>query len=102
MNGNESLWLGPLSGEHPSSFSMVHASAMDPWVEADWLERFRRLVTGHTAIVITHRLTTAMIADEIHLMEGGRIAESGSHRELISRTGRYAAWWAAQENRSST
>lgn len=73
-------------------------SAMDPWAEADWLERFRRLAAGLTAIVITHRFTTAMLADEIHLMEAGRIAESGSHRELISRKGRYAEWWAAQES----
>ena len=76
-------------------------SNMDPWAEADWLERFRRLAAGRTAIVITHRFTTAMIADEIHLMEAGRIAESGSHRELISSKGRYAAWWAAQEIHSS-
>jgi ATP-binding cassette subfamily B protein len=71
-------------------------SAMDPWAEADWLGRFRRLAAGHTAIVITHRFTTAMRADIIHLMEEGGIIESGSHHELLARGGRYAQAWATQ------
>ena len=71
-------------------------SAMDPWAEADWLARFRRLAAGRTAIVITHRFTTAMLADEIYVMEGGRIAESGTHQDLVRRNGRYAQWWNAQ------
>ena len=71
-------------------------SAMDPWAEADWLRRFRDLAAGRTALLITHRFTTAMIADEIHVMEEGRLLESGSHKELIARGGRYAAWWSAQ------
>ncbi len=71
-------------------------SAMDPWAEADWLRRFRDLAVGRTALVITHRFTTAMLADEIHVMEEGRVLESGSHKELIARGGRYAMWWSAQ------
>ena len=43
-------------------------SAMDPWAEADWLRRFRRLAASRTAVVITHRFTTAMIADTIYVM----------------------------------
>ena len=57
-------------------------SALDPWAEADWLERFRKLAVGRTAIVITHRFTTAMHADVIHVMESGRIVESGTHEEF--------------------
>ncbi|HYM10398.1 MAG TPA: ATP-binding cassette domain-containing protein, partial [Bryobacterales bacterium] len=71
-------------------------SAMDPWAEADWLERFRRLAAGRTAILITHRFTTAMHADLILLLDGGRIVESGSHHELLACGGRYAQWWATQ------
>jgi ATP-binding cassette subfamily B protein len=71
-------------------------SAMDPWAEADWLERFRRLAAGRTAILITHRFTTAMLADEIHVMDSGRIIESGSHTELMAGGGRYAEWGALQ------
>jgi ATP-binding cassette subfamily B protein len=71
-------------------------SAMDPWAEADWLERFRHLAAGRTAIIITHRFTTAMHADVIHLMDEGCIIESGSHQELLARGGRYAQAWATQ------
>jgi ATP-binding cassette subfamily B protein len=71
-------------------------SAMDPWAEADWLRRFRDLAAGRTAVLITHRFTTAMLADQIHVMDEGRVLESGSHKELIARGGRYAAWWSAQ------
>jgi ATP-binding cassette subfamily B protein len=71
-------------------------SAMDPWAEAEWLDRFRRLAAGRTALIVTHRFTTAMHADVIHVLEQGRIVESGSHQELLLRGGRYAAGWTAQ------
>jgi len=71
-------------------------SAMDPWAEADWLRRFRDLAAGRTALLITHRFTTAMLADQIHVMDEGRVVESGSHHELIAGGGRYAEWWSAQ------
>ncbi len=71
-------------------------SALDPWAEADWLRRFRQLAFGRTAIVITHRFTTAMYADVIHVMEQGRIVESGTHDELLRQNGRYAESWTEQ------
>lgn len=71
-------------------------SAMDPWAETDWLARFRTLAEGRTAIIITHRFTTAMHADVIHVMDEGRVVESGSHGELLALDGRYAQSWRAQ------
>jgi ATP-binding cassette, subfamily B, bacterial len=71
-------------------------SAMDPWAESEWLSRFRKLVEGRTAIVITHRFTTAMFADAIHVMDRGEIVESGTHRELLAKGGLYAKAWMAQ------
>jgi ATP-binding cassette subfamily B protein len=71
-------------------------SALDPWAEADWLARFRTLATGRTAIFITHRFTTAMHADIIHVMDRGRIVESGGHEQLLAQGGRYAESWATQ------
>jgi ATP-binding cassette subfamily B protein len=71
-------------------------SAMDSWAEADWLNRFKELTAGHTALMITHRFTTAMYADIIHVMEGGKIIESGTHEQLISIGGHYAESWRTQ------
>ncbi|HEU4872034.1 MAG TPA: ABC transporter ATP-binding protein [Pyrinomonadaceae bacterium] len=81
-------------------------SALDPWAEADWLERFRKLAVGRTSIIITHRFTTAMHADVIHVMNQGRIVESGSHQRLLEQNGLYAESWSRQmasgEDRVST
>lgn len=71
-------------------------SAMDSWAENDWMERFRGLVKGKTALIITHRFTTAMRADVIHVMKEGRIVESGTHEELVRAGGLYAQSWRAQ------
>lgn len=71
-------------------------SAMDSWSEADWLQRFRSLAAGRTVIMITHRFTTAMCADIIHVMAQGRIVESGTHDELLGLRGSYADSWRAQ------
>ena len=75
--------------DEPTSF-------MDSWAEAEWLNRFRALVERRTALIITHRFTTAMQADVIHVMNEGRIVESGTHGELLSLGGLYAESWMAQ------
>jgi ATP-binding cassette, subfamily B, bacterial len=77
-------------------------SAMDPWAEFDWLERFRSLANGRTAIVITHRFTLAMRADIIHVMRNGQIVESGNHDELLAQSGTYAQSWQSQMQSSPT
>jgi len=71
-------------------------SAMDSWAEAEWLGRLRGLAAGHTMLIITHRFTTAMHADIIHVMAEGRIIESGAHAELAAAGGHYAESWRAQ------
>lgn len=71
-------------------------SALDSWAEADWLERFRGFCRGRTALVITHRFTTARYADMIYVMDQGRVVESGTHEELLAAGGRYAVSWEKQ------
>jgi ATP-binding cassette subfamily B protein len=74
---------------------------MDSWAEAEWLARFRQLVKGQTAIIITHRFTTAMQADMIHVMNKGQIVESGKHANLIALGGLYAQSWRLQMEAAS-
>lgn len=75
-------------------------SAMDSWAETDWMKRFHGLARGRTAIIVTHRLSTAMKADIIFVMQQGLVVEAGSHNELMANGGLYAASWDNQ-NRGS-
>jgi ATP-binding cassette, subfamily B, bacterial len=71
-------------------------SAMDSWAEQDWLNRLRILTENSTALMITHRFTTAMHADIIHVLDKGRVVESGTHAQLVALRGTYASSWSAQ------
>lgn len=75
--------------DEPTSF-------MDSWAEVDWFDRFRETTVGQTGVVITHRFTIAMRADIIHVIDRGKIIESGNHRELIKADGFYAESWKSQ------
>ncbi|MGC8467850.1 MAG: ATP-binding cassette domain-containing protein, partial [Acidithiobacillus sp.] len=59
------------------------------------LDALQRLVRGRTAVVIAHRLATAERADRILVVDAGRVAETGTHRELLAAGGAYARLVAA-------
>ncbi len=71
-------------------------SAIDPIEETLVYKQFARLAEGKCALIVTHRIGSAKLADRIIVMDGGRIADMGTHDELISRPGQYAKMWEAQ------
>ena len=71
-------------------------SAVDNETEAAIQRSLARVSQGRTTLVVAHRLSTVRHADVIHVMDAGRIVESGSHDELLSRDGAYAALWRLQ------
>jgi len=74
-------------------------SNLDMHVEDRVEAAFDVLLRGRTAVIIAHRLSTAMKADRIVVVDGGRIVEAGTHDQLVAAGGRYAALHAAWEHR---
>lgn len=66
-------------------------SNLDPGTEAEVERALERLMTGRSVVVVAHRLSTVRRADRIAVVHGARIAEVGTHDELLARGGRYAA-----------
>lgn len=66
------------------------SSALDPIAEYKLYENILEICQEKTVIFISHRLSTAVLADTIYLFENGEIAECGSHQELMSLNGKYA------------
>ncbi|MBU2739433.1 thiol reductant ABC exporter subunit CydD [Acidithiobacillus concretivorus] len=82
--------------KNPPLFILDEATAnLDMENESLVLDAMQKLIAGRTAIVIAHRLATAERADHIIVMEAGRVAESGSHQELLAAGGVYARMVAA-------
>jgi ATP-binding cassette subfamily B protein len=69
-------------------------SSLDPGTESLVELAMRKLMRGRTVILIAHRLSTAAQADRVGVVEGGRLVELGTHRDLLTRGGRYAALFA--------
>ena len=72
-------------------------SALDSKSEKSIQAELNRVAHGHTTLVIAHRLSTVMDADQILVMDHGRIVEHGTHRELLERGDLYAQMWLLQQ-----
>ncbi|MGW6059254.1 ATP-binding cassette domain-containing protein [Streptomyces sp. NPDC055189] len=72
---------------------------LDARAEADFFERFLTVSGGATTILVSHRFSGVRKADLIHVMDGGRIAESGTHDALMALGGRYARMYRLQADR---
>jgi len=77
-------------------------SNLDPGTEAEVEAALERLMRGRTVVVVAHRLSTVRRADRIAVVDQGRLAELGTHDELVALGGRYAALAAAWERSQPT
>ncbi|MBO5511815.1 MAG: ABC transporter ATP-binding protein [Clostridia bacterium] len=71
-------------------------SALDPVAEYQLFENMMQACADRAVVFISHRLSSAVPADRVYLFEGGRIVESGTHRELMERGGHYADMFRKQ------
>lgn len=65
-------------------------AALDARAEYEVFQRFAELTKGKSAVLISHRFSTARLADRILVLEQGTLLESGTHAELLEKEGRYA------------
>jgi ATP-binding cassette, subfamily B, heavy metal transporter len=72
-------------------------SALDSGTERLIQAALRRLSAGRTTLMIAHRLSTVVDADQILVLEHGRVIEHGRHQQLLARRGAYAQMWARQQ-----
>jgi ATP-binding cassette, subfamily B, bacterial len=72
------------------------ASSLDALAEAEIFCHFRELVKGRTAVLVSHRFSTVLLADHIYVFEQGKITEHGTHKELMAKNGHYAKMFRAQ------
>ncbi len=77
-------------------------SALDSQSEQAILQALRAVAAEHTTLVIAHRLSTIVDADQILVLDHGRVREQGTHRELLQRDGLYAQMWALQQREQAT
>jgi len=75
-------------------------SALDSRAEKAIQAELERISQGRTTLVIAHRLSTVMDADQILVLNQGRVVERGTHRQLLEMQGEYARMWALQQERA--
>ena len=73
-------------------------SSMDPMAESELYKNMFQIAEGKTLIFISHKLSSVKMADRIFLFENGRIAESGSHEQMIKLKGKYAEMFQTQSS----
>ena len=73
-------------------------SSLDTESEALIQEAFRKVAKGRTAIVIAHRLSTIVDSDRIFVLEGGSIAEEGTHDQLMRKGGLYSKLYSLKKD----
>lgn len=72
------------------------AAALDPIAELQQYEKIKSRIIGHTAILVSHRISFSRLADRIIVLDKGRVAEQGTHEELMAKNGLYANMFRSQ------
>ena len=72
------------------------SSALDPIAEYNMYESLINVTKGKTVLYISHRLSSAVLSDRILVLDGGNIAEDGSHEELMKKDGIYSQMFTLQ------
>ena len=86
-----------LTGAPPALVLDDAFASVDAAKEEEILTNMRRVVSGRTVLLMTHRLRAACTADRIVVLDAGRVVETGSHEELLRRGGLYARLWRIQQ-----
>ena len=87
--------------KNPKIFIFDEAtSALDTKTEKLIEKSLKKLSNKNTTLVIAHRLSTVIDADKIIVLENGKIAEQGTHKELLQKNGLYAEMWMRQQEKS--
>jgi len=76
-------------------------SSLDSLAEQRILQAMERVRENYTSVVIAHRLSTVVDADQIFVLDRGRIVEQGTHQDLLAQNAHYADLWAVQNNRTT-
>ena len=99
LSGGEKQRVG-VSRAHMSNRDVLvfdePASMLDPVAEMEQFMNIKNMLNGRTAILISHRVGFARMADRIVMLHGGKIAETGTHEELMAQNGLYASFFNEQ------
>ena len=88
--------------KNPRIFILDEAtSSLDSATEAEIVRNFAKAGEGRTQLIIAHRLSTVMHADQILVLDQGKLAQRGTHAELLAQGGLYADLWQRQTEQSA-